>query len=269
MLSIVVFACYLASALWLASSVRSAAPAAARGTHVAGICMGLLALAFHGAKLWRDLAGLEEFGLSAGGTASLIAWVVAAIAVIAAARRPRFAGASAMLLIIAGVVAALVDDTVREFAASGRGWELTAHVVLSTVAYALLTVGAALAIACTLLDRRLRSRQPLGSLAVLPPLESLETGMFQAIAAGLALLSLALFSGFFFVEDFLAQHLLHKAVLSCLAWAVFAVLLAGRWYLGWRGRTALRWTLGGYLLLGLAYFGSKLVLEGILGRHWG
>ena len=93
--------------------------------------------------------------------------------------------------------------------------------------------------------------------------------MFQAIAAGFALLSLALFSGFVFVDDFLAQHLVHKAVLSCLAWVVFAVLLAGRWYLGWRGRTALRWTLGGFVLLGLAYFGTKLVLEGILGRHWG
>lgn len=268
MLSIVVFACYLASALWLGSSVRNAS-GPARGTHVAGISMGLLALVFHGIKLWRDLAGLPEFTLSAGGTASLVAWTIAAIAVLAAVRRPRFAGASAILLLIAGIVAALVDDTVRDFAAGPGSWELTAHVVLSTLAYALLTVGAVLAIALTFLDRRLRRRQPLGFLATLPPLESLESGMFQAIAAGFALLSLALFSGFIFVEDFLAQHLIHKAVLSCLAWLVFAVLLAGRGYLGWRGRTALRWTLGGYVLLALAYFGSKLVLEGILGRHWG
>lgn len=268
MLSIVVFACYLASALWLASSVRNS-PGPARGTHVAGICMGLLALAFHGIKLWRDLGALQEFALSAGGTASLVAWTVAAIALVSAARKPRFAGASALLLAIAGITAALVDDTVRDFTAGRTGWELTAHVVLSTLAYALLTVGAVLAIALTLLDRRLHRRQPLGFLAALPPLESLESGLFQAIAAGFALLSLALFSGFIFVEDFLAQHLIHKAVLSCLAWLVFAVLLAGRGYFGWRGRTALKWTLGGYILLALAYFGSKLVLEGILGRHWG
>ena len=27
--------------------------------------------------------------------------------------------------------------------------------------------------------------------------------------------------------------------------------------------------LAGYVLLGLAYFGSKLVLENLLGKHWG
>jgi ABC-type uncharacterized transport system permease subunit len=33
---------------------------------------------------------------------------------------------------------------------------------------------------------------------------------------------------------------------------------------GWRGQTAIRWTLIGFVLLLLAYFGSKLVLELIL-----
>jgi ABC-type uncharacterized transport system permease subunit len=54
-----------------------------------------------------------------------------------------------------------------------------------------------------------------------------------------------------------------------VAWVVFGVLLLGRWRFGWRGRKALRWTLAGYVLLGLAYFGSKLVLETLLGKHWG
>jgi ABC-type uncharacterized transport system permease subunit len=263
-LSIVVLACYLASALWLVSGVRRAAA----GAHVAGIGMGMLALAFHGAKLWQDLSG-NDARLSLGGTASLIWWVIALVAVITAMRRPRFSVISGALMGIAGIIAALADDTVRDLTVARGGWELTAHVVLSTLAYALLTVGAALALAQAALDRRLRRRKPLGLLAALPSIESLESGMFQAIAAGFALLSLALFSGFVFVDNFLAQHLVHKAVLSCLAWIVFAVLLAGRWYLGWRGRTALRWTLGGFVLLGLAYFGTKLVLEGILGRHWG
>jgi ABC-type uncharacterized transport system permease subunit len=47
------------------------------------------------------------------------------------------------------------------------------------------------------------------------------------------------------------------------------MLLFGRLRFGWRGRRALRWTLSGYALLALAYFGSKLVLETLLGRHWG
>ena len=59
-----------------------------------------------------------------------------------------------------------------------------------------------------------------------------------------------------------------KTVLSLVAWAFFAVLLYGRWRYGWRGRLAVRGALAGYALLVLAYFGSKLVLELILGQHW-
>ena len=83
------------------------------------------------------------------------------------------------------------------------------------------------------------------------------------------MLTLALFSGFIFIDNLFAQHLVHKTVLSCLAWFVFAVLLFGRWRFGWRGRTATIWALSGFALLALAYFGSKIVLESILGRHWG
>ena len=35
---------------------------------------------------------------------------------------------------------------------------------------------------------------------------------------------------------------------------------------GWRGRIAVRWTLTGFLMLVLAYVGSKFVLEVVLGR---
>ena len=75
-------------------------------------------------------------------------------------------------------------------------------------------------------------------------------------------------AGVAFVADMLAQHLAHKTVLSILAWALFGVLLWGRWRYGWRGRTAVRLSLIGFAVLSLAYFGSKLVLELILERHW-
>jgi ABC-type uncharacterized transport system permease subunit len=58
-------------------------------------------------------------------------------------------------------------------------------------------------------------------------------------------------------------------VLSLIAWALFGVLLIGRSRFGWRGRVAQRWTLSGFAVLALAYFGTKFVLEQLLGRHWG
>jgi ABC-type uncharacterized transport system permease subunit len=103
-------------------------------------------------------------------------------------------------------------------------------------------------------------------MRILPPLQTLEFSMFQIIAFGFFLLSLGLISGLMFLKDMFAQHLVHKTVLSIIAWLVFAILLWGRHRFGWRGRTAIRYTLSGFGSLMLAYFGSKLVLELILHR---
>ena len=269
MLSVVVLACYLACAAWLASSVYRAGEHAAHGRRIAGIALGVIALALHAILLWRGLFARPVLSFSIAETASLIGWPIGLIAVGASWLRPRFAGIAAVLTVVAGVVAATTVEGARGYALERPSWEIGAHIVLSTLAYALLTIAVALALALRLLDRRLRSRQPLGWLTMLPSVEALEAGTFQALAAGFAVLTLALFSGFVFVDNLFAQHLVHKTVLSCLAWVVFAVLLFGRWRFGWRGRTATTWTLSGFALLALAYFGSKIVLESILGRHWG
>ena len=269
MLSIVVLACYLAGAAWLASSVYRAEDYAAHGRRVAGVALGVAAVIAHATLLWYAVFAKPELAFTMAETASLIGWPIGVVALLLSWRRPRFAGIGAVLFAVAGIAAATTDEGVRSFTVGRNNWEIAAHIILSTLAYALLTIAAALAIALALLDRRLRSRQPLGWLAILPSVEALEAGTFQALGAGFAMLTLALFSGFIFVENLFAQHLIHKTVLSCLAWVVFAILLFGRWRFGWRGRTALRWTLSGFALLGLAYFGSRLVLESILGRHWG
>ena len=94
----------------------------------------------------------------------------------------------------------------------------------------------------------------------------MESLLFEMIAAGYILLTLALISGFAFLQNMFAQHLVHKTVLSTLAWLVFGGLLLGRFRYGWRGRTAIIWTLSGFVILILAYFGSKAVLELMLLR---
>jgi len=249
--------------------MQGAAPEIVRGRRIAGLLFSLLALLLHAALLWQNVATKPAFALTIAETASFVGFGIAAIAVLACWQQARFAGASALLLAIAGIVAVATNEGSREFAAARHGWELTVHIALSVLAYSLITVGTALAIALAQLDRRLRKRRPLGWMAMLPAVESLESGMFTALSVGFAILSLALFSGFFFVEDLFAQNLSRKVILSCLAWAILAILLFGRWRFGWRGRMARNWTIGGFFLLGLAYFGSKLVLENILGRHWG
>lgn len=269
MLSIVVLACYLAGALWLASSAFRAEGHVAHGRWVAGIVLGCVAAALHAVLLWNDLVAKPSLSFSIAEAASLIGWPIAAIAIVLSWMRPRFAAIGAALMILAGVVAVGTLQGMHGNPLEQQNWEIAAHIVLSIVAYALLTTAVVLAICLAILDRRLRSRRALGWLQALPSMEALEAGTFQALTAGFAILTLALFSGFIFVDDLFAQHLIHKTVLSCLAWMVFAVLLFGRWRFGWRGRTASSWTLSGFALLALAYFGSKIVLEGIFGRQWG
>jgi ABC-type uncharacterized transport system permease subunit len=94
----------------------------------------------------------------------------------------------------------------------------------------------------------------------------MESLLFQIIGAGFILLSLSLLTGFLYLDDLFAQHLVHKTVLSICAWGLFAALLIGHWRYGWRGKTAVRWTLSAFALLLIGYFGSKLVLEIFLGR---
>ncbi|MDA3919958.1 MAG: cytochrome c biogenesis protein CcsA [Salinisphaera sp.] len=169
----------------------------------------------------------------------------------------------AALSAIAGL---LVPDS--SSAHEALDWPVQLHIVLSMLAYGLLTLGAVQAVVLSIQHRQLRRRPPSGVFTTLPPLETMETLLFRLIGAGFFLLSLAITTGALFISHLFEQHLAHKAVLSVVAWLAFAIMLFGRWRYGWRGRLAVRGVLGGYLLLVLAYFGSKLVLELILGEHW-
>jgi len=146
-----------------------------------------------------------------------------------------------------------------------RSWQLDTHILISLLAYSILGLAVVQALLLAIQDRHLHNRQPGGFIRSLPPLQTMESLMFQMIAIGFTLLTLALVTGILFLEDIFAQHLVHKTTLSIVAWVVFAILLWGRWRYGWRGRIAIRWTIGGFIFLMLAYFGSKFVLELVIG----
>jgi ABC-type uncharacterized transport system permease subunit len=145
-----------------------------------------------------------------------------------------------------------------------HGLEL--HILISILAFSVLNIAAIQALLLAIQNRQLRNRHPGGFVRALPPLETMERILFQMIGLGFLLQTLSLFSGYVFLEDMFAQRKAHHTILAVAAWAVFAILLIGRWKFGWRGRTAIRWTLGGFVALVLAYAGSKLVIEVLLGE---
>jgi ABC-type uncharacterized transport system permease subunit len=162
-------------------------------------------------------------------------------------------------------------------AAIAAGVDSTAlrlHLLVAIAAYSLFTIAALHALLMAILDRRLHSPlqgpvQGLGRVfGQLPSLLALERLLFQLIGVGFVLLTATLVTGVFFSEQLFGRALRfeHKTVFTIASWLVFAGLLGGRMVFGWRGRTALRWTFAGFLMLLLAYVGSRFVLEVILGR---
>lgn len=145
-------------------------------------------------------------------------------------------------------------------------WRLQLHAWCALLAYSTLAVAALVAVLLWLQERALRRHRLSAWMRALPPLTELETLLFRTIGAGFVLLTATLLTGLLFVDDLLAQHLAHKTVFSVLSWLAFGALLLGRWRLGWRGRTAVRWTLVAMALLVLAFFGSRFVLEMVLRR---
>lgn len=144
----------------------------------------------------------------------------------------------------------------------------TLHILSSVLAFGVLSIAGVYALFVAIIDHFLRRHHLNPLVRALPALEILEKLLFQLVALGFALLTISLLSGMAFIDDMFAQHLAHKTILSIMAWLVFGLLVFGRWRYGWRGRSAVRLTLAGIILLLLAYFGSKLVLEVILGRSW-
>ncbi len=197
---------------------------------------------------------------------SLTSWLASVLVLFSALKQPIENLGIAVLPFTAVALLLQSSNLTNETELLINATGLKIHIIISIFSYSLLAIAALQALLLAVQNKHLRNRHPGGFIRALPPLETMEQLLFRMIGLGYILLSLSLISGATYIEDIFAQHLVHKTVLSLAAWLVFAVLLWGRWRYGWRGRLAIRWTLVGFFVLMLAYFGSKLVLEMIIQR---
>ena len=232
-----------------------------------GIGIALLAALGHGILLLGDVAGDRGLNLGFFSAASLVSWTIALLILGSALTKP-VENLGILLFPLAALTIFLgVRYSSAHFFSADAPWGLRAHVLVSLLAYSVLTLASVQAVLLAIQDHHLRHRHPGGFIRALPPLQTMETLLFEMIGVGFVLLSLALISGFMFLEDLFAQRLVHKTILSIAAWLVFGTLLTGRVRFGWRGQKALIWTLVGFVVLMLAYFGSKFVIELLLGSN--
>lgn len=228
------------------------------------LLLGFGAVILHATVLYPELITRAGLNLGFFNAASLIALMMVLVLLLAAISQPVENLGIPVLPIAASTVALTIWYPNQQNIVTSDHWQLDLHILFSVLAYSLFALAALQAILLAIQDRHLRNRQPGGFIRALPPLQIMERLLFQMIGTGFTLLTVALLTGILFLEDIFAQHLAHKTVLSITSWVIFGVLLWGRWKFGWRGRKTIIWTLSGFVFLGLAYFGSKLVLELIL-----
>ena len=226
----------------------------------------LLALALHGVALWQSIVTPQGLDLGFFRALSAVGWMAAALLLVSCFGQMSIS-LGLILLPFAGISALLAGSLPEiSFIAGHPNARLDLHIFISLLAYSVLTLATLQALLLAYQNRHLHNHRPGGLVRVLPPLAEMERLLFRFILLGFLLLTIALASGFVYLEDMFAQHVAHKTVLSITAWIIYGVLLLGHWRYGWRGRLAVNWTLGAFVVLMLAYFGSKLVLELILGR---
>ncbi|MBQ0796513.1 inner membrane protein YpjD [Zhongshania sp.] len=225
---------------------------------------GLAAVLCHAVAAITAIHTVNGMDLGVIQVLSLITWLICLITVSASLRRPLHNLLIPLYPLAAVSLLAELLIPERQQLLQHQPIGVLCHILLSILAYSVLTIAATQAIVLAFQDRMLREHHLKGLPSILPPLQTMEAMLFELIWAGFALLSLAIITGGIYVDDMLAQHLLHKTAFSVLSWILLAILLCGRVALGWRGKVAIRWTLWAFGCLLLGYLGTKIALSIII-----
>lgn len=233
-------------------------PDRVKSTIVAGA-----AVLMHGIVLADAIFLSEGQNFSLTNTSSLLIWVLTLGVTVMLPRLKVIIIAPAVYSLAALSVAALwllPPEYITNFEAKPAVWS---HVIVSLMAYAVLLLAALYALQLQGINRRLKDRQLMLN-SPMPPLMTVEKQLYHFIWVGFALLSVALLTGWLFLENFLGDGFGHKAIISSIAWCVYAVMLLQHHTKGVRVPTAVAYTFTGAGLLTLAYFGSRVVKELLL-----
>jgi ABC-type uncharacterized transport system permease subunit len=245
--------------------------ASGNGEMLSGRAIGhlvLLPLALHAYLLYASLFVGGGMNLGLVYVLSLILWLTMLVYWVARFFYPITSLQTLVLPLAAlGVLLPALFPSVHP-KLNDTSFAFDAHILAAMLVYSLFTIAVLHAGLMSLVEKRLHHATLPRVLQALPPLLTMETLLFRIIGAGFILLTLTLVSGIAFSEQIFGKpwQFNHKILFGFISWGVFAALLAGHHFYGWRGRTAVRWTMSGYIFLLLAYLGTKFVLEILLHR---
>lgn len=267
MITIGTIATLLYVSTWLALAVGWRATLKREGTPALSkhyLWTWVLATALHATYLYLPLLYQQQLSLDFFSASSHVMWL-AGLVLLITSRTNKLESLSLFLIpfIIIALLLQLAFSNANEatlIISNGVG----VHILSALLAYSMLMIATIQAVILAFQHQALHSQKPNILLRTLPPLQVMDKLLFRFITVGLALLTTALLTGFIYLEGLFGQHVAHKTILSIIAWFVFSALIIGRWRYGWRGITATRWTLSGFILLMLAFFGTKFVQEYLL-----
>ena len=226
----------------------------------------VMGLFLHGSALVMVLGVGNSPNLALGTTVSSVAWLIVVLFLITSLRSPL---TSLGILVfptaaIATLVGWLYPGTLHTPALDSTMAKL--HLLIAGLSYGLLSLAVAQSMLLFFLDRLIRKKHPAGLWLSLPSMETMELILFRLIVSGFTLLTATLLTGMVFSDRLFGQPFVlnHHITLAVLAWLSFAVLLGGHHIFGWRGRTAVTWTVSSFVILALGYFGTRFIVEVLL-----
>ncbi len=267
MSEITILLLYLLAAIAFAVSRLPRFSAWSNASMIAAYGFSIAGLLLHAQYLNAEVNPDSGLILSIESTLSIVGLQLALIGTLGALE-PSLRGMTAGLLVLAALATIPLGLQPPGVVSTEMTWQIQAHILISIFSYGLLAVGAIVAVYALIQDKRLRSGRFSAANHLFAPLDTTEKLLFGVATAGFMGLLLSVVSGFTFVENLFAQHLVHKTALSLLALLLFGILVGGRLFAGWRGKRAVYLYLWGFGALCLAYFGARYVLEELLGRSW-
>ncbi|OHU86676.1 MULTISPECIES: cytochrome C assembly family protein [Pseudoalteromonas] len=231
------------------------------------IVLSTLAILSHMLLLVNSVFTSEGQDLSTVNVALLTCWVIVVSVTAVSLKLP----ATLLLPVVYGFAAILLTASlfiphhiVMQTINVDLG--LVVHISLSLLAYCVLIIATLYAVQFFYIDNRLKHKDLAIMHSHLPPLMQVERQLYQLLTIGTGLLTLALLSGFVFLDGMFAKEFIHKTVLSLAAWVVFAGVTFGHHQFGWRGKAVVFSIMVASGLVTLAYFGSRFIQEVILGK---
>ena len=142
--------------------------------------------------------------------------------------------------------------------------EAVSHVAASIVAYGSVAYAGTLAVLLSWQNAKLKERPLKPLIAAMPPIDAMSYLFLRTVQAAWLMLTISLITGVAYIEDFWAQHLAHKTVLSVFAWFGMGLALWQHFQQGGVTQTMRKTSIAAAVMLFIGYIGSKAIMEFIL-----